>query len=171
MIQSKIINKFFLSIFILSSPALGMDADKNSHLDYIQSKCFDFYNNRVTTTIEVYEQPISMRIGYIVYTLYEKTGVLDILDITAEQQKKGIGSKLFLMVMDEAKNKQIRSISWLSKKNASTFYQRFGAKIVNYDDLLVNKSHYHVDMEFVFDRDGDPKENLKQYYLNKPTRN
>lgn len=168
-IQNKIIIKFFLPIFILCMHAvsIAMDTIEHSQLKFIPED-FNFHDNYTATVINVYDQN-KMRIGHIEYflDLHEKIGNINTLEIEIEQQKKGIGSKLFLMALHDAKKKEISAIEWISTKNALPFYERFGSKKVDSSYSIIGAELYFPDMEFVFKRDGDPEENLKNYYANK----
>lgn len=167
MIKNKIINIFIylLILCINTIPMQAMDTAEDTKLD------FKHYENSINSnytlkTIEAYDRHLNdAPIGHICYTLvpYDKTGIIQELVVVREQQNKGLGSQLFLMALDDARTKNMQNVEWSSTRKALNFYKRFGANIITTPLTMANS--LSLRMKFVFDQDGDPKENLKQYYL------
>ncbi len=79
------------------------------------------------------------------------------LDVIDSYQRKGIGTKLMLLALQNIKDKNIKKVYWISDFKAILFYKRFWGK----HSTASNKG---IEFEYVFERDGDPEENLKQYH-------
>lgn len=89
--------------------------------------------------------------------LYDKDEIFW-MRVDQEFQGMGIGSKLFIQCLNEI-SKYYDHAKWNAEKSID-FYKRFGAKINDYG--YVPGVSTDAFMEFVFSRDGDPEENLKQ---------
>lgn len=154
MISNKIIGKIFLSIAILYMYGAVKAMDIEVHFQ--KKKFVGSYNK-----LEAFDQN-NQRIGDLLYysELNDNSCVLVGLKVLEEEQKKGIGSQLFLMLLHEANAEGRSEVRWNAYEKAVPFYQRFGAKIFPRSSDLVH-------MEFNFERDGNPEENLKKYYANK----
>lgn len=96
------------------------------------------------------------------WIIFENNKILT-LEVEKKFQKAGIGSHLFIDALVIIKNKGYSKALWFASKSVS-FYNRFGAMLLEVPWKLTKKEKdFSADMEFVFDRDGDPALNFKKF--------
>lgn len=87
--------------------------------------------------------------------MYDKNAI-SWMRVDKKYQGQGIGSELFVQCLETIAQDYDRA-HWLAEKSIP-FYQRFGARIC--DPYYAPKTSSDAEMEFVFKRDGNPRENL-----------
>lgn len=99
-------------------------------------------------------------LGTIMYEFNDdNTAEITRLNVNRKHRYKRIGTQLMLKAIEHIKLNKTPRVYWESDDNSIQFYKRFGAKCSTEDST--------TSLEFIFERDGNPEENLKKYYANK----
>ena len=98
-------------------------------------------------------------IGIISCEVHKKRlAEITLLEVNEKYLGQKVGTNLVIDALQHIRNSGITTVRWVSTIEAMPFYDRIGAKRVNKP---------RANFEYIFDRDGDPEENLKKYYATK----